>query len=87
MKISFEGHVGLLWPSDHNVIFYGVRYNTITDAIKGLLCHIKPSRSYGPWCYGRHRGIKDSETGKIFVQERWFDNEKLAQLYLKHVAI
>jgi len=87
MKISFEGHNGLLWPDDNNVIFYGVRYSNITEAIKYLLCHIKPSTTYGPWCYGRHRGIRDSSSGKIFVQERWFDNEKLAQLYLKHVAV
>ena len=87
MRASFEGHRGLMWPEDNNVVFYGVRYINITDAIKRLLCHIRPSVSYTPWCYGNHRGIKDNVTGKIFVRERWFDNENLAQLYLKHVAI
>jgi hypothetical protein len=87
MKVSFEGHQGLLWSNDDNVIFYGVRFNTISDAIKQVLRHVRPSTSYRPWCSGRHRGLLDMETGKIFVQERWFDNEKVAELYLKHVAV
>lgn len=86
MKASFEGHRGLLWINDDNVIFYGVRFNTISDAIRQMLRHVKPS-SYRPWCCGRHRGIRDMGTGKIFVQERWFDDEKVAEIYVKHVAV
>ena len=87
MKISFEGHKGLLWMDDNTVIFYGVRFNKISDAIKMMLRHIKPSSAYRPWCSGRHRGIIDTSSKKIFVAERWFDNEKVAELYLKHVAV
>ena len=86
MKISFEGHKGLLWIEDNNVIFYGVRFDSISDAIGRMLRHVKASDTYGPWCCGRHRGLKDTQTGRIFCAERWFDNEKLAELYLKHVA-
>lgn len=87
MKISFEGHQGLLWPEDNNVIFYGIRFDTISGAIRKLLRHVRPSNTYGPWCCGRFRGLKDSRSGRIFVEERWFDNEKLTELYLKHVSV
>ena len=87
MKIDFEGHKGLLWTADDNVIFYGVRFRNISQAIKKLLRYIRPSEHYGPWCCGRFRGIKDFQTGKIFTEERWFDGEKLAEEYLKYVAV
>jgi hypothetical protein len=86
MKISFEGHQGLLWIQDNTVIFYGVRFKNISEATRMTLRYIKPSVSYRPWCSGRHRGIKDGLSGKIFVQERWFDNEKVTELYLKHIT-
>lgn len=85
MKCSFQGHTGLYWPDD-NVLFYGIRFDKPSEAMK-VLAQIKPSKHYRPWCYGRYRGINDTETGKIFVQERWFDTEKLAELYLKNVAV
>ena len=87
MKVSFEGHQGLLWPNDNTVIFYGVRFDNISDAIRKMLRHVRPSTKYKPWCCGRHRGLQDTETDKIFTAERWFDNEKVAELYLKHVAV
>ena len=87
MKISFEGHNGLLWSIDNTVIFYGVRFGSISDAIRKMLRHVRPSTKYKPWCCGRHRGLQDTETDKIFTTERWFDNEKVAELYLKHVAV
>ena len=87
MKISFEGHQGLLWTDDNNVIFYGVRFNNISHAICTMLKHIRPSDSYGPWCYGNHRGIRDTTSGKIFVQEVGLIMKKLPSLYLKHVAV
>lgn len=87
MKVNFEGHRGLMWSDDDSVIFYGVRFNTISDAIRRMLRHVKPSTEYKPWCCGRYRGIMDAPTGRIFTEERWFDNEKDAEIYLKHVAV
>ena len=86
MRINFEGHKGLLWIEDNNVIFYGVRFENISSAVNQLLRHVKPSNNYIPWCSGRHRGITDKTSGRIFVNERWFESEIFAETYLKHVA-
>ena len=81
-KISFEGHRGLLFSLDQSVIFYGVRFSGILDAVK-FLKDLKPGGFYEPWCYGNTRGVKDLQTQKIYILNRWMDSEKTAELYLK----
>tara|TARA_B110000977_G_scaffold184599_1_gene248549 strand:+ start:42 stop:323 length:282 start_codon:yes stop_codon:yes gene_type:complete len=86
MRITFEGHQGVLWPEDNCVVFYGVLFKNISIAITKVLRHVKPSDNYGPWCFGNYRGVKDGLTGKIYIEGRWFDDDKQTSLYLKHVA-
>lgn len=85
MNCYYNGHKGTVWAGFDEVVFYGVLYNNITIAIRKLLNHILPG-DYSPWCYGCFRGVKDKITDKIFVEERWFDNDTVAELFLKCIS-
>jgi len=84
MKCSYGGHRGLCWADD-SIMFYGIRFDKPSDAFN-MIRLIEPSEHYRPWCYSRHKGIFDKKTNRVFVCERWFDTEKLAELYLDNVA-
>ena len=81
-KIYFQKHVGVYFLKDANVMFYGVRFSGILEAVN-FLKYLKPGGFYTPWCYGRTRGLKDLRNGKIYVDNRWMDCAKTAELYLK----
>lgn len=82
MRCWFQGHMGSLNVNDHSVLFYGIRWNTPSEAIK-FLDMLVPSDFYAPWCYMRHRGVKDLRDGQIYVNDHWFPNDQFAETFLK----
>jgi len=81
-KINFEGHRGVMWLLDHSAMFYGVRFMNITEATR-FLRGLEPGGYYQPWCRGNIRGVKNLKNDKVFIENRWMDCEKSAELYVK----
>jgi hypothetical protein len=77
IKIFFENHRGMLETDSHNVTFYGLYFNTMTEAI-GFLKMIEPGEHYGPWYAKGVRGVIDESTGRVFAKGVWWHDEEMA---------
>lgn len=80
--IVYKKHRGLMNTEDQSVIFYGVGFTTIIDAIK-LLKHFEPAENtYTGWYYNGHKGFHNRETDEVFIDLRWIPSEKFAKDYI-----
>lgn len=82
-EINYNSHEGLLNPDENTVMFYGIGFKNIIEAIKFL--KEVPSAPYGTyerWFYNLNVGLKNKKTGQIYVDSRWLSNEKFAETYV-----
>ena len=77
IKIFFDNHRGVLELDTHNVAFYGLYFNTASEAI-GFLKTIEPGEHYVPWYARGVRGIVDESTGRVFAKGVWWHDEDMA---------
>ena len=82
MKIEFENHMGVMDMKTNVVIFYGVTFSGILEAIT-LLKGISPKNTYVPWQHRRHKGLLDKEDGSVYIKDRWFPDESFAKEIIK----
>lgn len=84
--ISYNKHYGLLNPDDNSVMFYGMGFKDICDAMKFLKDLEPPSYRdeyiYQPWHYNMHKGLLHIKTKQIYLDSRWLPNEKFAEQYV-----
>lgn len=80
MKAHFEGHVGELDPDTNKVRFYGIKFDSICDAIP-FIRQVDPNDELCMWYYRGHKGIKTS-IGTVYVCNVWFTNEDEAEYYI-----
>lgn len=81
--ILFRTHEGLLNPDENTVMFYGMGFKNIVEAIKFLKdVPDAPYGTYKSWYYNMHKGLKHSKTGQVYVDYRWLPDEKFAENYI-----
>ena len=81
-NITFQKHRGLLNTDDQTVIFYGLGFKTIIDAMKTLKHFPAKDNIYSGWYYNLHKGILNSQTGEVFLDLRWLPTEKFSEEYV-----
>ena len=84
--ISYSKHYGLLNSDDSSVVFYGLGFKDICEAMKFLKDLIPPKHKdeyiYNTWFYNFHKGLIHFKTGQVYVDFRWLPNEKFAEQYV-----
>ena len=80
MKVEFDGHWGT-GDYDGSVNFYGIDFESITDAIKFLKL-LKPGE-YTLWTYMSEKGLVD-ENGQVCIDDRWLSDKNFAERYVKN---
>ncbi len=85
-RANFCGHKGLLDIESGNVIFYGLRFNTISET-RSLLEFLKPSNTYKPFMYKGVKGVINKKTGKVNIDCSEYKNIKEAKILIKNIAI
>lgn len=76
IKIIFKNHYGELDLETDNVIFYGLYFDTISEAMKFLVDNLVPSLEYEP-CYLRGLcGVRRPSDGCVFTKGQWWESEK-----------
>ena len=73
IKIFFNQHQGELEIDTNVVKFYGLYFQTMNDAVH-MLTNIDPGE-YEPYYLRGSKGFIDV-SGKIFLQDTWWDNEE-----------
>ena len=85
-RITFCGHEGLLDIESDNVIFYGLRFNTISET-RSLLEFLKPSNTYKPFFYKGVKGVINKKTGKVQIDCTEYENIREVKNLIKNIAI
>jgi len=80
--IIYKNHRGLLNTDDQSVMFYGVGFKTIIEAMKHLKDVKHAQNTYTGWYYNMNRGFRNVKTGEIYIDFRWLPNEKFAKEYV-----
>lgn len=76
IKIIFRNHYGELDLETDNVIFYGLYFDTILEAMKFLVDGLVPNLEYEP-CYLRGlRCVRRPSDGWIFTKGQWWESEE-----------
>jgi len=84
IKIIFKHHRGKLDLETGNVIFYGLYFDTILEAVRFLTDNIVPDLDYEP-CYLRGlQCIRCLTDGCIFTGGRWWESEETILKLLLH---
>ena len=81
-EIVYNKHRGLLNTDDQSVMFYGLGFKDIIDAIKTLKHFPAKDNTYIGWYYNMNKGVLNKVTGEIFLDLRWLPNEEFAKEYV-----
>lgn len=82
--IIFQKHRGLLNKDDQTVMFYGVGFKNIIEAMETLkyIEFCSDINTYTGWYYNFNKGIMNLKTGEVFIDLRWLPTEKFAKEYI-----
>ena len=78
-NIKYNNHQGLLNTDEQTVMFYGLGFKNITEAIKFLKTILPLENTYTGWFYKGTKGLRNMKTEQIYIDTRWVPNEKFAQ--------
>ncbi len=76
IKIIFKNHYGELDLETNNVIFYGLYFDTISDAMKFLVDSLIPNMDYEPYYLRGLQCVRRSSDGWIFTKGQWWESEE-----------
>lgn len=77
IKIILNNHTGELDIETNNVVFYGLYFDTIIEAIGFLVDEIPPNYTYEPYYMCGLRGLFNPDTGYIFINGKWWENREI----------
>jgi len=86
MRITYDGHRGILDQGLGTVRFYDRPFNTISEAIKLLLKDLNPpdvGENYTTWFYRGKVGLISTSDYQVFYDRHWLPDEAFAKDYIK----
>jgi len=84
--IHYEKHQGILDIFTNKVLFYGMYFPTMSDAVLYLKSLPKDTEFMG-WFHDKTHGVLNTKTGEVFLDGRWLPSETFAEQYIDQKKI